>query len=445
MSGEKAIEVNSLTKIYKLYRSKKDRMKEWVHPLRKKYFVPHIALQEVSFTVNRGEILGVIGENGSGKSTLLKILASVVSPTSGHFRSYGRLTALLELSAGFNKELTGIENLYYLGAIQGISKAEMTEKVESILQFADIGEYAWQPVKNYSSGMSVRLAFSLSANIDPDILITDEALSVGDLRFQQKCFRRMREFKDAGKTILMCTHSLGAVKEFCTRAIWLDKGRIRMEGDPVSVADAYNQYMVMQRSSQTYSGGDAEEISNLPEEWKQCIPNVRVRNLPWLKVQDNPSSNALLFELRYVCFVDQESMIPLEKNSAGKAILVFALVEVKAEIQKAWMELSISNSLGNVICKVNNSKGQIFQFKAPGKHAIRIRLIIPDLSNGQYSITLRTSYEDSGSEIISQTYYDLIFFNLNTPGPMYNQESSVVVKEAGFVVIQPKTEVHHEK
>lgn len=243
MDRKEAIVVKNLSKTYKLYNSKTDRVKEWFSPSRKKYHIVHQALKDITFTLSRGEVLGVIGKNGSGKSTLLKILASVVTPTSGQITTYGRITALLELSGGFNKELTGIENVLYLGAIQGFSKEEMKERVKTILEFADIGEYAYQPVKNYSSGMAVRLAFSLSINIDPDILITDEALAVGDLRFQQKCFRRIQEFMDAGKTILICTHSLSVLKEYCTRAIWLDNGVIRAEGDPSYVADEYNQFM----------------------------------------------------------------------------------------------------------------------------------------------------------------------------------------------------------
>ena len=181
MSEKPVIVVNSLSKYYKLYPSRKARLIEWIHPFGKKFHNPHGALREVSFEVNRGDIIGIIGENGSGKSTLLKILSKVASPTSGSFMVDGKITALLELGGGFNQELTGIENVYFLGAIQGYSRKEMELRMKAILDFADIGDYASQPVNTYSSGMYVRLAFSLAINIDPDILITDEALSVGDL------------------------------------------------------------------------------------------------------------------------------------------------------------------------------------------------------------------------------------------------------------------------
>ncbi len=210
MAKTVAIEVIDICKTYRLYGSHRDRMKEFFHPLRKRYHTKHNALKDISFTLQRGEVLGVIGQNGSGKSTLLKILASVVSPTEGQYNCNGRVTALLELGGGFNEEMTGVENIYFIGALQGYRKKEMKKRVDAILDFAEIGEYAYQPVKNYSSGMYVRLAFSMNININPEILIIDEALYVGDMRFQQKCFRKIKE---SGKTIVFCSHNLSAVKD----------------------------------------------------------------------------------------------------------------------------------------------------------------------------------------------------------------------------------------
>jgi len=249
MKPKPAIIVNSLSKTYKLYNSRYDRIKEWFHPLRKKYHVKHQALKEVSFILESGEVLGVIGQNGSGKSTLLKILNSVVFPTLGGFVVNGRISALLELSAGFNPVLTGIENIYFLSAINGHKRKMIENRVAEIIAFAELGEYVYQPVKTYSSGMHIRLAFSLAINIDPDILIIDEALAVGDLRFQQKCFRKIKEFKESGKTIIMCTHSLTAVKEFCDRAIWLHEGVIKEDGMPEIVTQNYTAYMLSNQAA----------------------------------------------------------------------------------------------------------------------------------------------------------------------------------------------------
>jgi ABC-type polysaccharide/polyol phosphate transport system ATPase subunit len=238
------ITVNEISKFYKLYPSKRHRIKDFFDPFNKGYFKIYHALNSISFSLAKGEVLGIIGKNGSGKSTLLKILASVVSPTSGSFEANGRVSALLELSAGFNKTLNGIENIYFLGAIQGFRKMEMKERLQSIVDFAELGEYIHQPVKTYSSGMQVRLAFSQAINVDPDILIVDEALAVGDLRFQQKCFRKIKDFKEAGKTIIMCTHNLAAVKEFCDRAIWLHEGAIKEVGQPELITQNYAQFML---------------------------------------------------------------------------------------------------------------------------------------------------------------------------------------------------------
>lgn len=243
MSKEIAISVNSLSKTYRLYDSKRDFIKEALHPLRKSYHKKFHALKNISFSVEKGEVLGIIGRNGSGKSTLLKILASIVTPSSGNCQCNGRVTALLELSGGFNVELTGIKNINFLGELQGFSKEEMKSLTKQILDFAEIGEYAYQPVRSYSSGMYMRLAFSLAIHVDPDILIIDEILAVGDIRFQNKCLNKIQEFKNEGKTIVLCSHSLETVKDFCTRAIWVHEGIIKEDGSPNIITDNYNAFM----------------------------------------------------------------------------------------------------------------------------------------------------------------------------------------------------------
>lgn len=243
MPKEITISVNSLSKAYKLYDSKYDFIKEAVHPFRKRYHNIYHALKDISLNVSKGEVVGIIGSNGSGKSTLLKILASITTPTSGTYKCKGRVTALLELNGGFNKDLTGIQNIKFLGALQGYSKAEMVSRIKLILDFAEIGEYVYQPVRTYSSGMYMRLAFSLAINIDPDILIVDEVLAVGDLKFREKCYSRIQKFKTDGKTIIICTHSLGTVRDFCSRAIWINQGEILKDGSPKEVVDAYSAFM----------------------------------------------------------------------------------------------------------------------------------------------------------------------------------------------------------
>ena len=203
-----AIKVNNVSKIYRLYDKPTDRLKEALGFSKKKRYKEHYALNNVSFDVKRGETVGIIGTNGSGKSTILKIITGVLNPSMGDVKIAGRISALLELGAGFNMEYTGIENIYLNATMMGFTREETDAKLQSILDFADIGDFVYQPVKTYSSGMFVRLAFAVSINIDPDILIVDEALSVGDVFFQVKCYHKFEEFKKMGKTILFLSHDL---------------------------------------------------------------------------------------------------------------------------------------------------------------------------------------------------------------------------------------------
>lgn len=227
---EAAIKVEKVDKIYKLYDKPSDRFKEALGLSRKPKYREHYALKDVSFDVKRGETVGIIGTNGSGKSTILKIITGVLNPTHGNVEIKGRISALLELGAGFNMEYTGIENVYLNGTMTGFSKEEIDEKMDDILAFADIGDFVHQPVKTYSSGMFVRLAFAVAINIDPEILIVDEALSVGDVFFQNKCYRKFEEFKEQGKTILFVSHDLGSISKYCDRVVLLNQGVKIAEG-----------------------------------------------------------------------------------------------------------------------------------------------------------------------------------------------------------------------
>ncbi len=240
------INVKNVDKIYKLYDSNKARVADTLGLTRKKNYREHYALKNMSFQVEKGECVGLIGTNGSGKSTILKIITGVLSPSKGEVEVDGRISALLELGAGFNQEYTGIENIYLNGTMLGYTKEEIDEKLDDILSFADIGDFVFQPVKTYSSGMFVRLAFAVAINIDPEILIVDEALSVGDVFFQAKCYKKFEEFKAAGKTILFVSHDLGAISKYCDRAVLINKGDKVAEGTPKEMIDIYKKILVGQ-------------------------------------------------------------------------------------------------------------------------------------------------------------------------------------------------------
>ncbi len=240
------IQVKDLEKAYKLYDKPSDRLKEALGLSRKKKYKEHYALKGVDLEIYKGETVGIIGTNGSGKSTILKIITGVLNPTSGTVKVDGRISALLELGAGFNMEYNGIENIYLNGTMMGFSKKEIDAKMDDILSFADIGDYVNQPVKTYSSGMFVRLAFAVAINIEPEILIVDEALSVGDVFFQAKCYHKFEEFKEMGKTIVFVSHDLSSISKYCDRVVLLNQGVKLGEGSPKEMIDAYKQVLVGQ-------------------------------------------------------------------------------------------------------------------------------------------------------------------------------------------------------
>ncbi|MBQ2022779.1 MAG: ABC transporter ATP-binding protein [Lachnospiraceae bacterium] len=244
-----AIEVKDVTKVYRLYEKPIDRLKESLHPKHKSYHKDFYALNGLSFHVEKGQTVGIIGTNGSGKSTILKIITGVLTPTTGEVNVDGKISALLELGAGFNMDYTGIENIYMNGTMMGFTKKEMDEKLQDILDFADIGDFVYQPVKTYSSGMFVRLAFALAINVEPEILIVDEALSVGDVFFQAKCYRRMEEIRQNGTTILMVTHDMGSIIKYCDKVVLLNKGEFIAEGEPGRMVDLYKKILANQMDS----------------------------------------------------------------------------------------------------------------------------------------------------------------------------------------------------
>ncbi len=243
MAEEYAIRVKDITKIYKLYSRNRDRMLDAFGWSGKKRYNEHYALRNVSFDIRKGETVGIIGTNGAGKSTVLKIITGVLNPTSGSLEIDGRISALLELGAGFNPEYTGIENIYLNGTMMGYSREEVDARMDKILSFADIGEFVHQPVKTYSSGMFVRLAFAVAINIDPEILVVDEALSVGDVFFQTKCYQKFEDFRQEGKTILFVSHDLGSIAKYCDRVILLNKGEMLAEGTPKEMIDLYKKIL----------------------------------------------------------------------------------------------------------------------------------------------------------------------------------------------------------
>lgn len=262
MPSKPAISVKNLSKCYQLYAQPIDRLKQFLWRGRRQYFREFWALRDVSFEVAKGEVLGIIGRNGAGKSTLLQLLCGTLNPTDGSVNVQGRIAALLELGSGFNPEFSGRENVYLSASILGLSQQEIDERFEAIVDFSGIRDFIDQPVKTYSSGMYVRLAFSVATSVDPDILVVDEALSVGDGEFARKSFDRIRAMKEAGKTILFCSHSLYQVEAFCDRVLWLDHGNVRLCGEPQSVVQNYSIFLAGDvQTSTTVQSVESEELT----------------------------------------------------------------------------------------------------------------------------------------------------------------------------------------
>lgn len=262
MADSPAISVSGVSKKYRLYGSVKERLKEALHPFKKQYHREFWALRDISFEVPKGQTLGIIGRNGSGKSTLLEIICSILRPTSGAVEVDGRISALLELGAGFNPQFTGRDNVVFNAQLMGLSAQEIQDSLPKIEAFADIGEFIDQPVKTYSSGMFVRLAFAAAINVDPDILLVDEALAVGDIRFQQKCYRKFMDLQDQGKTIVLVTHDTNAISRHCDAALLLENGQLILNDEPRVVVNRY--YAMMTAHNGTCASAGAPRGGSAP-------------------------------------------------------------------------------------------------------------------------------------------------------------------------------------
>lgn len=261
LGTESAINLAGVTKAYKLYDSPQERLKEALHPFKKTYHNTFNALDKIDLRVNQGEILGIVGRNGSGKSTLLKLISRVLVPTAGDIETRGKLAALLELGAGFNPEFTGAQNIGFYATILGLSDAEIAQRREAIIEFADIGEHLHQPIKTYSSGMRSRLAFAVAAHVDPDILILDEVLAVGDVLFRRKCYAVMERLFKSGKTIIYVSHDINSINQLCSRVIFLDKGQLLMDGEPKLVTAYYQKYILSKAENAASVRAEIEQVS----------------------------------------------------------------------------------------------------------------------------------------------------------------------------------------
>lgn len=386
------IRVEQITKMYKLYEKPMDRVKDALGLSKRKLYKDHYALNKLDFTINRGETVGIIGVNGSGKSTLLKIVTGVLNPTSGSVKVCGKISALLELGAGFNSDYTGLENIFLNGTMLGYTKEEMDQKLDTILKFADIGEFIYQPVKTYSSGMFVRLAFAVAINIDPEILIVDEALSVGDVFFQAKCYKKFEEFKKAGKTILFVSHDLSSIKKYCDKAMLLNHGEKVAEGNTKEIIDLYKKILVNQYDEKEEEASEEKTEENVDDsnsnlksyEWKKCLVN----NPQIIEYGEKQA------EIIDYCLLDYQGLITnsIEKNSQFK---IKMKVKFNEQINEPIFAYTIKDRLGNELTGTNTLYENIAVGTQEKGSVIEVEFEqIMNLHGGDYLLSLGcTGYE----------------------------------------------------
>lgn len=375
------IEITDLTKSYRLYDDPKDRVKETFSITGKKYSKEFKALNGISIDVKRGETVGIIGTNGAGKSTLLKIITGVLAPSSGEVIINGKIAALLELGAGFNQEYTGLQNIYLNGRIMGYSKKQMDTKIKDIIEFADIGDFINQPVKTYSSGMFARLAFAVSINVEPDILIVDEALSVGDLFFQNKCFRKFEELKKKGVTILFVSHDIASVRQMCSRVLWIDHGIQKKFDECDLVCDMY-----MDEKRKSMNAGIT--VNSLALEKMPAGYSSDRRSIPKLEYK---SSKLMSDKFKFLsCFItDSNGLVTRDMQVEGE-YEVHIVIEFYEDMDNLILGFVFENNKGLPIYDINNyiNQHQTWSGKKGYVTEITFRYILPRLMKGMYVVSI---------------------------------------------------------
>ena len=434
-SNEKAISVTNVTKIYKLYDKPIDRLKEALSVTHKNYHRDFYALNGISFDVEKGQVVGIIGTNGSGKSTILKIITGVLTPTTGELKVNGVISALLELGAGFNMDYTGIENIYMNGTMMGFSKKEMDQKLQDILSFADIGDFVYQPVKTYSSGMFVRLAFALAINVEPEILIVDEALSVGDVFFQAKCYRRMEEIRQSGTTILMVTHDMGAIIKYCDRVVVLNKGNFVAEGEPGKMVDLYKKILANQMDA---LGEELEELrtDTLNDfSGEQAFPrSQRHQGLMKEKLTLNPDRTEYgdkRAEIVDFGLLDERGNVT-NLLLKGEYFTIRERVHFQTEIGTPIFTYTIKDKRGADLTGTNTmyEASDVKAVKNGDEYEVEFKQKMT-LQGGEYLLSMSCTGFENGEHVVYHRLYDIanitVISNKNTVG-VYDMEPEVSLR-----------------
>jgi lipopolysaccharide transport system ATP-binding protein len=408
MSSDFAIKVENLSKCYHIYDKPQDRLWQMLMRGRKQFYREFWALKDVSFEIKKGETFGIVGRNGSGKSTLLQLICGTLNPTSGTIQTNGRIAALLELGSGFNPEFTGRENVYLNATVLGLSKEEIDERFDKIIEFADIGDFIEQPIKTYSSGMVVRLAFAVIAHVDANILVIDEALAVGDVIFTQKCMRFIRDFKKDG-TLLFVSHDQNAVSNLCDEVLWLSVGNMKEIGATAEILTKYHGYNLAKIQT---------EIDAISEnDFKAIEKQIYLSNADYIAIQANKkfSRNSLSAgqgkaEILGAAFINGFGEV-LEIFEGGERVKLCLLINIKESISGLLVGFTIKDRLGQKIIEENNStfvKSKSILVDQKSKILVSFDFKMPFLKFGKYSVDLAVAEGKQDNHIQQMWIYDAI-------------------------------------
>ena len=425
------IKLDELSKAYKLYDQPIDRLKEALHPCKRKYHKEFYAVKNLNLTIYEGEAIGIIGKNGSGKSTLLKMITGVLTPTTGKIEVNGKISALLELGAGFNSEYTGLENIYLNGTIMGYSRQEIDQKLDDIISFADIGDFIHQPVKMYSSGMFVRLAFAVAIAIEPDILIIDEALAVGDIRFQQKAIRKMKDLMGKAKAIIFVTHDMRSVRNFCSRVLWLSDGVLLSDGEPKAVVRAYEDYML--HGILPGEEGPEEEQEVVAVAYEQAA----LADLPWEEVPADTQLGGGQAQFTQFAFCPHDAG-PYGEIVGTETLSFFAKIRVHSKIKEPLLGFGIFNNKGMPIVHFNSGTIQAAQLHAllPGTEVcVKYHIKLPGLCNGDYFIAVGLDEGAFGEHSVVHRVNECYCFKVNRRDRLAQQYGTVILPDAEIQIM----------
>jgi lipopolysaccharide transport system ATP-binding protein len=420
MSSEIAIKIDNLSKCYQLYDKPRDRLLQMLMRGHRQYYREFWALKDISFEIKKGETIGIIGRNGSGKSTLLQLICGTLNPSSGSIYTHGRIAALLELGSGFNPDFTGRENVYMNGSVLGLSKEEIDARFDDIVAFADIGDFIEQPVKTYSSGMNVRLAFAVIAHVDADILVIDEALAVGDAFFVQKCMRFLRKFMEKG-TLLFVSHDTGAVINFCRSVVWLDKGRIKRQGEPKKIAQLY--LAEIYKSQQ----GESTPATVTKDDCHEALPMGQFRDMRLDIINATAFRNDMeLFafvpesigfgkgggRVTSVLFCDKEGL-PLSWVVGGELVVLKITCQANVDLLSPIVGFIVNDRLGQTLFGDNTynfSKLEPLALSSGEAFTAWFEFFMPILPMGDYSVTVALAEGTQHEHIQHHWLHEALFF-----------------------------------